>query len=193
MISFAMSEKSKFRENLEAIWENRRKLAVLTVFGIAAIIYFGRNKGDSTVTPNEFFDDSNLPQTAESLPSGSSQSQPGQPDFVDLGPSGIHGIINGMVYGVPVHCATVNFRHSYFSDGTTDDPKYEPDQPLITYAPDALDVLQVPYASISDTNPLYVARGVNVVKVVSMQDHTLNMLGIDTNICTEVNGIIYQP
>jgi hypothetical protein len=186
-----MTEKSRFRENMDSLWENRRKLAVLTVVGIIAVIYFSRNSGSTTIAPAEFAGDS-LPKSAENLPSSgsssteSAQSQPGQPDFVDLGPSGIYGITNGMVYGItPVQCATVNFPYSAYADGNIVDPKYEPGQPSITYAKDALNLLQVPYALVSDTNPIYVARGPHVVVVNSLQNKTLNMLNNDAKICAK--------
>ena len=92
-----------------------------------------------------------------------------------------------MVYGViPVQCATVNFPYSAYADGNIIDPKYEPDQPPIEYAGQALDLLGMEQSTVSANNQIYVARGSAVVPVVSMLDHTFNMLNNDARICVMV-------
>lgn len=183
-----MSEKSRFRENAEFMAEHWRALAVLTVLGIAAILYFGRFGGNTEKSANQVFDASNLPQSTVTIPAGvawsdAPQSQPGQPDIVYVGVPDSQGITNAIIFGsIPVRCATINFPYSYF-DQEHIDPEYDSSLPPITYGAQALSLLGVSESSVSAANPIYVARGVNVQTVISMEDHTWNMLNNSTGIC----------
>ncbi len=182
-----MSEKSKFRQNAEYLWEHRRAVGVATVLGIAAIIYFSRF-GNSGNNANEAFDASSIPQSNPSLSTGVSaseapQSVQGQPDIIYLSGPDSRGISSATIFGsIPVSCVTINFPSSYF-DPDHIDPKYDPNLPIVTFGSEALAMLGVAQSTVSQSDPVYVARGVNVQVVDSMSDHTWNMLGIATDVC----------
>lgn len=187
-----MPSSNKSKEGGNSFWEHRRTIAVIVVFGLAAILWarFSSTQNPESSSTSES-NPSLMLNTTDTVPSSSSNNlQSGEvaPDITFIGERDhLTGIIGALIYGhIDAQCVRINWARGAYSGNQTN-PEFKPDDPVITYGYEALARLGVDPSDVSADKPIYVAKGTNIIVADSMGNTIFNNLNIGNEVCDAVN------